>query len=243
MEDPGLTLRALEDGEGRHFAEGRSDRLLTCFEALVADPTRTVLEKGTWLVALARLVLEWSQDLVASLDPTEGEQETPSDQFLPRGRGQARAEARALATWLDARPVLGRDVFVASTPSAQPHAETSLAAFLVASLVAFDGRAGSVTVEPQVWRVVPFDFPDLRTAREQLLLLLEEAARVPLASVTDSLERLSDDQAWRSGPLCRRATLAGSFLASLELAKQGEAVLTQDGLFADVFVERVVETR
>ena len=237
MEDPGLTLRALEDGEGRCFAEGRSDRLLTCFEALVADPTRTVLEKGTWLVALARLVLEWSQDLVASLDPTEGE--APPDQFSPRVRGQARAEARALATWLDARPVLGRDVFVASTPSEQPHAETSLAAFLVASLVAFDGRAGSVTVEPPVWRVVPFDFPDLRTARERLLLLLEEAARVPLASVTDSLERLSDDQAWRSGPLYRRATLAGSFLASLELAKQGEAVLTQDGLFADVFIERV----
>ena len=99
MEDPGLTLLVLEDGEGRHFAEGRSDRLLTRFEALVA-----------------------------SLDPTEGE--APPDQFSPRVRGQARAEARALATWLDARPVLGRDVFVASTPSAQPHAETSLAAFL-----------------------------------------------------------------------------------------------------------------
>ena len=33
--------------------------------------------------------------------------------------------------------------------------------------------------------------------------------------------------------------LQGPFHASLELAKQGEAVLTQDGLFVEVFIERV----
>ena len=62
---------------------------------------------------------------------------------------------------------------------------------------------------------------------------------MPLASVTETLEKLPEGKNRHSGHLHRRATLAGSFLASLELAKQGEAVLTQDGLFADVFIERV----
>ena len=43
MEEPGSTLLALGEGEGWSFAEGRSDQVLTRFEALVADP-----HQGLW---------------------------------------------------------------------------------------------------------------------------------------------------------------------------------------------------
>ena len=95
-----------------------------------------------------------------------------------RRQKRPRKKAGALAAWLNARAVLGRDVFVASMPSAQPHVETSLAAFLVASLVAFEDRARSAADLP-LWRLLPFDFPYLASAREQVLRLLEKAVRVP----------------------------------------------------------------
>lgn len=239
MNDAADNLTLLETVELGALMSGASAQLLTRYEDIIADPDLSLSEKAAWLLGVSRLVLRWSQEFVTALFPQQEEAAKAETALaMPRDLTRLRLEASALADWLDARPVLGREVFASGGAGGEGAGEADLVAFLWASLVAFEGAAASNARERPVWRVVQLDFPDLTAARERLLLLLEGEARVPLTSLANSLIGEGTGDGERARLLRRRGAVAGSFAASLELAKQGQATLTQARPFRDLFIER-----
>ncbi|MCE0745066.1 hypothetical protein LWC05_14405 [Acetobacter sicerae] len=239
MGDAADDLTRLEAVERSALVSGASAQLLTRYEDIIADPDLSLSAKAAWLLVVSRVVLRWSQEFVTALLPQQGEApKTKTAQATPPDLPRLRLEAAALADWLDARTVLGREVFASGGTGGEVAGEADLVAFLWASLVAFEGAAASNARERPTWRVVQLDFPDLAAARERLLLLLEGEARLPLTSLASSLIGEGTGDGEQVSFLRRRGAVAGSFAASLELAKQGEATLTQERPFVDLFIER-----
>jgi segregation and condensation protein A len=204
-------------------------------------------ERGGWLVTAAWLVLLRSRLLLPGQAPAGG----------GTGQGRAQRQARhlqrrligleqvqALAVWLDRQPQLGRDVFGRGTPgdAASPQdaaPEVDIIAFLWACMELLDGRRSgadmAATYAPQ--RPALHSVPDARRRILRLLgespepqplsQLLPDATEAPLHSTKASTAHVA--LLWRSG-------WASAFAASLELAKQGQVTLAQEGSFAPIQV-------
>ena len=173
-----------------------------------------------WLVMAAWLTWLKSRLLAPDLLPADAEQAAG----LLAERLQDLAAARALAAWLDARPVLGRDVHARGAPE---------------QLVAVDRSAVTLRL-PSLLRA----YAAQRPARRYAL------GRPALWTMQDALRRLramlgpgwSDIVAFlppaflppASTPLARRAALASTLLAGLELARDGVLELRQERAFAAV---------
>lgn len=138
-------------------------------------------------------------------------------------RLQAMREAGAR---LMARDRIGRDVFQRGRPEGL---RTVRRAAWDADLYALIAAYGSVMARtrPAVHQIVrrPVMTLDDALARVQAML----GTAVDWARIESFLPRVSD-------PQLRRSALASSFVAALELAKQGRAELRQDGAFAPLFV-------
>ena len=173
-----------------------------------------------WLVMAAWLTWLKSRLLAPDLLPADAEQAAG----LLAERLQDLAAARALAAWLDARPVLGRDVHARGAPE---------------QLVAVDRSAVTLRL-PSLLRAYAAQRPARRYA----------PGRPALWTMQDALRRLramlgpgwSDIVAFlppaclppASTPLARRAALASTLLAGLELARDGVLELRQECAFAAV---------
>lgn len=208
-------------------------------DAVLSDHARSLTEKGEWLVCVATLVWNWSRRHLAALTPDQGgEDGKKSTERPPRDVADLKAQARGLATWLSGRQQLGRDVFVSGRQDgAVPASEGDLVAFLWASLLVFEGRP-ELPLKEVVLSVSRLPFPTLSEAREQLIRLLEAAQSVPLVDLAARVRGESGEEGGGSDRLRLRGAVAGSFLAGLELAKQGEVFLAQDIPFAEVRIER-----
>ena len=168
-----------------------------------------------WLVMAAWLTWLKSRLLAPDLLPADAEQAAG----LLAERLQDLAAARALAAWLDARPVLGRDVHARGAPE---------------QFVAVDRSAVMLRL-PSLLRAYAAQRPARRYA----------PGRPALWTMQDALRRLramlgpgwSDIAAFlppTPTPLARRAALASTLLAGLELARDGVLELRQERAFAAV---------
>ena len=197
-------------------------------------------EKGDWLVMACWLLLLRSRLLLAADVPAQQEAEETTDEL--RARLLDLRAAQALASWLERRHQLGRDVFARGQPellgaSVGLQHQVDVVEFLWASMALFEDGAddGETTA---VYRPRWADLYTVGDARDRILRLLAQAPDG--AALSRFLPDVPDKGtiAIRAA-LRRRAGWTSTFLASLELAKQGNVALAQEGLFMPIHVSRV----
>jgi segregation and condensation protein A len=145
---------------------------------------------------------------------------------------------RALSGWLERRPQLGHDVFARGQPeifgiSVEAGQAIDVVEFLWASLALFDDDTAAADTAT-VYQARPFELYAVAEARDRILRLLAE---MPSGGPLDRFlpnPPADDSEPWRE--LRRRSGRASTFIASLELAKQGNVVLGQGGDFAAIHV-------
>jgi segregation and condensation protein A len=183
----------------------------------------TLEQRADWLVLATRLVLLRSRLLFP--DSPESAAAAEQDAAAELRRLDDLAAMRAAGVWLQQRPQLGLDVFV-RRPTAVPR-EGGYIALMEACLVVLRGREGRPEEAPlyrpaipDLWRVAD------ALARIQALLA-EYPAGGDLAAVLPLVAEEAMDR-----PLRARAAVASTFLAGLELAREGALTLAQDVPFA-----------
>lgn len=200
--------------------------------ALEASTARVPLElRGNWVVLASQLVLLKSQ-LLAPASRAEAED---AEQAARRQIAQLEelAVMRAAAGWLAARPQLGHEVHARGLRErqARPRAERILA-FLEATLAMLEGRVGQEPEPPTPYRPPApdlFRVPEAMARLRQLLAL--RPAGGPLASF---LPRMAGPRGQIR--VLQRSALASTFLAGLELARDGDAGLEQAAPFQEIFI-------
>ena len=137
---------------------------------------------------------------------------------------------RAAALWLGARPVLGQDVFARGAPEGFTETDHSrlaldLPALLRAYLAAFRRAAGTRRYQPR-----PMTLWSVQDALKRLGALL---GRLPDWA---SLDQFLPDSLGTA--LERRAALASTLLAGLEMARGGALRLRQEAAFGPILLRR-----
>jgi segregation and condensation protein A len=200
-----------------------------------AAPATPMGQKGDWVVMAAWLVQLRSLLLLPEDAPARQAAKDEVGGF--RDRLSELAEIQLLATWLDERPRLGRDVFVrgqpfeGADPAVEATSEIDVIEFLWASMALFDDGTPGPDI-PEVYRP---GWRELYSIPEARARILNRLAKTPDGL---ALDRLLPEVAAATGisvePMLKtRAAWTSTFVASLELAKQGEVALAQkDGVSA-----------
>ena len=193
--------------------------------------------KADWLVMATRLVLLRSR-LLFPESPVAAEA-AQRDAAAELRRIDELVHMRAAAAWLDARPTLGKTCSSAGSPSwlgcaAEPRTEVDVIGFLWASLALFDDGIDGVETAA-LYRPQWLDLHSIPEARDRILRLLAENPEGQ--SLDQLLPESSDETEGKDPPLLRRRSAwTSAFTASLELAKQGEVSLAQEGGFMPIHV-------
>jgi segregation and condensation protein A len=210
-------------------------------EALRQAPASVPLgQKGDWVVMAAWLV-QLRARLLLPADPlTQQDAAAEAGQF--RDRLVALQQTQALAGWLERRPQLGHDVFARGLPevfgvSVEAGPAIDVIEFLWPSLALFDDDAAPPDTT-LLYRPPPR--PDLHTvaeARERILRQLAETPEGgPLVRFLPEMPETETVGAQSLPALRRRSAWSSTFVAGLELAKQGEVALGQAADFQDIHV-------
>jgi segregation and condensation protein A len=199
-----------------------------------APATIPLGQKADWVVMAAWLLQLRARLLLPADALTQPGAEVEAQQL--RDHLTRRQEAQALTDWLERRPRLGYDSFARGRPEAldvalEPAAGLDVVAFLWASLALFDDDLPPVPTTP-TYRPRWLDLHRVADARARILQRLSTApdgqtlaSLLPAAAAEDT-----------SNPLRRRSGWASTFVASLDLAKDGAVALAQDGDFAAIIV-------
>jgi segregation and condensation protein A len=196
--------------------------------AVIEGARRIRLELAAdWLVMAAWLTWLKSRLLLPEgAEADEGEQ--AADLLAARLRDLS--AMRAAALWLSGRPQLGQEVFARGTPEDHTEIDRSRLALDLGSLVrgylsATRRRTGARRYQPR-----PLNLWTVKDALQRLGVLL--------GSLPDwtSLDRFLPETL--GGSLERRAALASTLLAGLELARGGTVRLRQEHAFGPILVRR-----
>ena len=193
--------------------------------ALRLAPTATPLgEKADWVVMAAWLVQLRTRLLLPADAPGQQEAAIEADQL--RSRLVALKAMQALTGWLERQPRLGFDVFARGrsemiATSVEPGAAVDVVEFLWASLALFDDEDPTDT--STMYRPAP---PALHTVAEARTRILRRLNEIPDGVTLDELLPPDEGHAG-AATLLRRSGWAATFVAGLELAKQGQVVMGQ----------------
>jgi segregation and condensation protein A len=193
-------------------------------------------QKADWVVMAAWLVQLRARLLLPEDGPVGQEAVVEADQL--RTRLVALEDIQALAGWLERRPQLGHDVFARGAPeifgvSVETNQAIDVVEFLWASLALFDDETAVDTTE--LYRPLPFALYQVAEARKRILQLLAEAPEgAPLARFLPEPAQTSEREVCAKIRL--RSAWSSTFIAGLELAKQGEVVLGQGRDFEPIHV-------
>jgi segregation and condensation protein A len=203
-----------------------------------APPTTPLSQKGDWVVMAAWLVQLRARLLLPA--DASAQQEAVAEAGQLRDRLVALQAAQALAGWLERRPQLGRDVFARGQPevfgvSVEGAHAVDVIEFLWASLALFDDDAESPDTA-SVYRPPPrLELYAVAEARDRILRRLAETPE------GGSLDRFLPDMPDMPGSgtrhlLRRRSAWSSTFVASLELVKQGDIALAQEDAWIPIEV-------
>jgi segregation and condensation protein A len=203
--------------------------------AIEQAPAQTPLaRKADWLVMAAWVVHLRSLLLLPEDNPARQDAADEADAL--RRRLLDLQAAQTLAAWLSHRPKLGLDVFVRGRPEVVgpllgTRHEVNIVEFLWASMALFDDVApNTATLYAPPW----LDLYTVPEARARILQRLHGGRG-------SALERLLPDRpSALSTGLRRRSAIASTFVAALELARQGEVILAQDLPGGPITVSRPV---
>ena len=181
-----------------------------------------------WLVMAAWLT--WLKSRLLLPDGSESAEEGEVAADILAARLRDLQAIRSGAAWLGARPQLGREVFARGAPEDHTEIDRSRLALDLGSLVrayllAVRRRASTRRYQPR-----PLSLWSVKDALQRLGTLL--------GSLPDwtSLDRFLPDTL--GGPLERRAALASTLVAGLELARGGAVRLRQERTFGPILVRR-----
>ena len=213
------------------------EQLTTAFTA--AGRATLLAHKGDWLVMAAWLVWLRSRLLLPPDAPAQGEAAVEAARL--RDRLLALREAQGLAAWLEARPQLGQDVFVRGAPEsvgtglATAH-QVDVVSFLWASMALFDDGAGDVDTGV-VYRPPWHDLHSPLAARQRILAML---VSLPDGAALDQFlpAAVAEQDISAHASLRRRSAWASTLLAGLELAREGNIALIQEGAFAPIHLRQ-----
>jgi segregation and condensation protein A len=182
-----------------------------------------------WLVMAAWLAWLKSKLLLPAGTPDAEDAEAAADVLAARLRDlQA---MRAAAAWLGARPRLGVDVFPRGAPEDHTEIDRSRLALDLTSLVrAYVQVARRAAGTKRHYRPRPVNLWSVQDALGRLARLL---GSVPDWTTLDRFlpEELGD-------PLQRRAALASTLMAGLEMARGGALRLRQEAAFGPILLRR-----
>jgi segregation and condensation protein A len=209
-----------------------------------APPAIPLSQKGDWVVMGSWLLQLRSLLLLPAGSPDQQAAETEAAQL--RDRLVELRAMQGLAAWLDRRPQLGRDVFARGQPEiAEPSVHGGPAVdvieFLWASLALFDDDQAPEETASR-YRPRRLDLHSVQDARARIRRRLAEQPkrhRLERLLPEDPPAAVSDARA----ALRRRSAWSSTFVASLELAKQGEAVLEQGDFLGPIQVGPPVRPR
>ncbi len=177
-----------------------------------------------WLVLATQLVLLRSR-LMLPASPAEA-QDAEQDAVREERRLEERLRMRAAVAWLEARPQLGWDTFV--RPSRKPGRTETTMALMEACLVVLRGPGNRPEAAP-VYRPVLVRLWRVEQALARIRhMLAEDPQGGELAHFLPAMEPGADRLRQARG------ALAGTFVACLELARQGEVEVEQQVLFEPV---------
>ena len=198
-------------------------------------------QKGDWLVMAAWLVQLRTRLLLPVEAPAQQAAQAEADQL--RTRLIAYQAIRVLADWLAHRPQLGHEVFARGQPPS--HAQSperidvavdatqavDVVEFLWASLALFDDAPVSET--PLVYRPLSLDLYAVAEARARILQCLATWPEgAPLEAFLPPADE-GGESGMRPG-LRRRSGWASTFIAGLELTRQGRVVMEQQAAFQTI---------
>lgn len=191
--------------------------------ALEAARARVPLERrGDWLV-MASTLLQLRAQLLWPATP-QAAAAAQADAARRLAALDELARMRAAAVWLAARPRLGIDVFARGQHDRTPAPQADLyVAFLEATLAMLEGRAGQGTETDSACRPPLSDLWRPGDAIARLRQKLAESAETrPLGAFLPTIPAEADARELRC-----RAVLASTFLAGLELARDGTLAAEQ----------------
>ena len=196
--------------------------------AMMAAGRSVSLERqGEWLVIATWLVLLKSRLLLP--DAAEAEEAARNAEAELR-RLEEQVTMRMAASWLAARPQLGREVFTRGTPQANQVPGVGFAALLEAGLIVF--RGAPTRAEDAVYRPIPLQLWRVVDAMERMRILLGALpGDTPLTAFLPEMDR---DGA--KHPLLARSGIASTLMAGLELEREGVLTLNQETPFAAITV-------
>ena len=179
-----------------------------------------------WLVMAAWLAWLKSRLLLPDDDGPQEQVEAATDRLASRLAELERI--RALSAWLDARPVLGRDVFRRGAPESFVVTDRSALRLDAPSLLSGYLSAARRVAGSRRWQPARRDFWTVAAAIERIERTLGAAA-----GWTDLLDTLP---APAPDATARNAALAAAFVAALELARRGACRLAQATPFAPILL-------
>ncbi len=203
--------------------------LVEQYLAVIESARRIRLELAAdWLVMAAWLT--WLKSRLLLPPGTEAAEEAEQAADVLAARLRDLQTIRAAAAWLALRPQLGHDVFARGAPEDLTETDRSrlamdLPALLRAYLAALRRSGSKRRYTPK-----PVTLWSVKDALHRLAALV--------GSVPDwtSLEQFLPDAL--EGPLERRAALASTLLAGLEMARGGAVRLRQEEAFGPILVRR-----
>jgi segregation and condensation protein A len=202
-------------------------------------------QKGIWVVMAAWLV-QLRARLLLPADPA-AQQDAAAEADQLRDRLVGLEETQALVGWLERRPQLGHDVFVRGHPPS--HAQSSevfgvsadaaqaidVIEFLWASLALFDDDAGEPDTTSVYRPPLRHELHTVADARERILRQLAELPEGgPLEQFLPKPPEAAEGGLRQA--LRQRSAWSSTFIASLELVRQGEAALQQEKGFTAINV-------
>jgi segregation and condensation protein A len=194
-------------------------------ERAVAGRRVPLSQMADWLVMAAWLLLLRSRLLLPA--GSDDDRAAQAEAAELRRRLADREAVRAMVDWLERRPQMGRDVFGRGAPEAEPSpvplADITELLRACHRLMVLQSRERVYRPDPPpLWRV-----PDA-LARILKLLPSLTGGTAPLA---DFVPR---DGGRAQTSLQRRAALASTLVAALELGRDGLLTLEQEGAFGEI---------
>jgi segregation and condensation protein A len=197
----------------------------TAVERAIAGRRVPLSQMADWLVTAAWLLLLRSRLLLPA--GSEEDRAAQAEAAELRRRLADREAVRAMADWLERRPQLGREVFgrgaSAAEPSPVPLAEITELLRACLRLIALPTRDRVYRPNPPpLWRV-----PDALARIRELLPL-------PTGGPASLRHFMPRGGARTRSSLQRRAALASTLVAALELGRDGALTLEQNDAFGEI---------
>ncbi|MBL7241319.1 ScpA family protein [Komagataeibacter rhaeticus] len=180
--------------------------------------TTPLMQRADWVIWIARLVFLRSRLLFA----TQAEKQLAENEARRTvGQIEGLLEMRVAADWLEARPQLGVSVFarggtdVDRSVSARQGTYFSL---MEACLSVLERELAQVETSVSIYRI---EVPSYWRVTDALVLMREKIRNGTFRSIWECVPAMASTE--HQGNIGRRTAVAATFVAGLELVRQGDA--------------------